>query len=215
MNNRIVALSTSSVGSLDDAAWDLALEHALELLWSGEQAPSELDTTAKLLWTNTHLYVRFECAYTELDMIDPLEVAETLQAGRETYALWDRDVCEIFVRSPAEAAPTRYQEYEAAPTGEWCDLKIDRGLMTHDWEWKSGMRVFARINSESQGWSAMMEIPFSAFGSHPDDSEAPWYANLFRVSRFEGERKYLAFSPTFAPKPNYHVPERFVVLQFR
>ena len=215
MGDRIVAVSTHGVVSLDAKAWDDAVTHTLDQLWNGDLAPRQLGTTAKLLWTNSHLYVRFQCYYSELDVNNPLEVAELLRQGRETYALWDRDVCEIFVRSPAERDEMKYHEFEAAPTGEWCDLRVDRRSMTHDWEWQSGMRVRTRINGELQRWVALMEIPFSAFGAHPDHSEAPWYGNLFRVSRFEGERKYLAFSPTYAPQPNYHVPEKFVVLQFR
>ena len=215
MGDRIVAVSTHGVVSLDAKAWGDAVPHPLDQLWNGELAPRQLLTTARMLWTTSHLYVRFECDYSELDVNDPSEVRKLLQQGRETYALWDRDVCEIFVRSPAERDEMKYVEFEAAPTGEWCDLRVNRRAMTHDWEWRSGMRVAARINRDSQVWSAMMEIPFSAFGAHPNDSEAPWHGNLFRVSRFEGERQYLAFSPTYAPKPNYHVPERFVVIQFR
>jgi hypothetical protein len=41
-----------------------------------------------------------------------------------------------------------------------------------------------------------------------------WRANLFRISRLNGERQYLALSPTFTETPNYHVAERFVALKF-
>ena len=58
-----------------------------------------------------------------------------------------------------------------------------------------------------------MEIPFSAFGAYPR-SGSSWHGNLFRVSRFAGERMYLVLSPTLTDTPNYHVPERFIPLKF-
>ncbi len=176
---------------------------------NGTEKPlrQELATTARLLWTADQLFVSFLCNYTELD------VNKTVNPSTKTYALWDRDVGEIFVRSPAEPADTSYKEFEVAPTGDWCDLAIDRAAMNHDWEWESGMRTEARIDPKAKLWRAMMAIPFSAFGVHPE-TDSIWHANLFRVSRFRGERLYLAFSPTLSEQANYHVPERFVQLSF-
>jgi hypothetical protein len=58
-----------------------------------------------------------------------------------------------------------------------------------------------------------MAIPFAAFGRQPELGEI-WSANLFRISRFYGERQFLAFSPTYTEQPSFHVPERFVNLHF-
>ena len=203
----IFAKCADAVHGLDDPRWNEASVHLLDRQWNGDAAPKELATSARMLWTADHLFVSFSCDFTELD------INETVDLSRETYALWDRDVCEIFVRSSAEAAVTSYKEFEVAPTGEWCDLIIDRKTMSHDWEWNSGMRTETRIDQKAKNWRAMMSIPFAAFGVHPE-SGSTWYANLFRVSRFKGERLYLAFSPTLGEQPNYHVPERFVPLTF-
>ncbi len=208
----IVAVHTDEGPGLehqfDSELWSLAPQIRIELLWQGERAPSELETTARLLWTDDELVINFHCACTELD------IDEEYDLGVERYGLWDRDVVEAFIRSPLEGAITSYREFEVAPTGQWCDLLIDRATMVHDWEWKSGMRTSARIDHSRSQWDAAMAIPFSAFGVRPSFGDV-WRGNLFRVSRFKGERKYLALSPNSSKIPNYHVPESFVTLRFQ
>jgi hypothetical protein len=185
--------------------WQAAIVHPIEQNWRGETAPEELRTVARVLWTPDKLIFGYECAYTELDVDEQFDVNE------ERYALWDRDVCEAFIRSPLEPDYRIYKEFEVAPTGQWVDLLINRIDVTHDWRWKSGMKTAARIDAQS--WRVAMAIPFSAFGLTPQVGDE-WEGNLFRVSRLNGERQFLAFSPTFTETPSYHVPERFVKLRF-
>jgi Carbohydrate-binding family 9 len=185
--------------------WSRARLLTIDRDWRGEAAPAQLRTTARVLWNADEILIGFECEYTELDVDEEFDVNE------ERHALWDRDVCEAFIRSPLEPHERMYKEFEVAPTGQWCDLLVDRLSMTHDWRWRSGMRTASRINEKL--WRAAMAIPFDAFGRWPEDGEI-WRANLFRISRFHGERQYLAFSPTYTGKPNFHVPEKFVNLHF-
>ncbi|MGH9767074.1 MAG: carbohydrate-binding family 9-like protein [Blastocatellia bacterium] len=175
--------------------------------WRGEIAPAELRTTARLLWSGEEILFGYECGYTELDVDEEFDVNE------ERYALWDRDVCEAFVRSPIEPHEKYYREFEVAPTGQWCDLIVDRSKMLADWQWRSGMRTASAISETEKIWRVAMAVPFEAFGCKPQPG-AVWHANLFRVSRYAGARQYLALSPTFTPEPNYHAPERFVELRF-
>lgn len=167
--------------------------------------PEVLQTTARVLWTPQELLFGYECRYTELDMDQEFEVSE------ERHALWDRDVCEAFVRSPLESDYRIYKEFEVAPTGQWVDLLINRIDITHDWQWKSGMKTAAQIDKTH--WRVVMAIPFLAFGIVPKAGDE-WDANLFRVSRLNGERQFLAYSPTCTETPSFHVPERFVKLRF-
>jgi hypothetical protein len=127
--------------------------------------------------------------------------------------LWDRDVCEAFVRSPVEPHEKHYREFEVAPTGQWCDLIVDRTKMLADWRWRSGMRTASEVIESEKIWRAAMAVPYDAFGCVPRVNDL-WHANLFRVSRSGGERQYLALSPTFAETPNFHVAEAFVKLRF-
>jgi hypothetical protein len=191
----------------NDEGWRRAHRLAIDRNWRGEEAPVELKTTAMVLWSEQEVFFGFECGYAELDVDEEFDVNE------ERHALWDRDVCEAFVRSPAEPHEQHYREFEVAPTGQWCDLIVDRSWMWSDWRWKSGMRTAAEINEPEKIWRVAMAIPFAAFGCRPQAGEV-WRVNLFRISRLDGERQYLALSPTFTQTPNYHVAERFVGLKF-
>jgi Carbohydrate-binding family 9 len=186
-------------------AWSRARLLTIDRDWRGEAAPDRLRTTARVLWSADEILIGFECEYTELD------VDEEFDLNEERHALWDRDVCEAFIRSPLEPHERIYKEFEVAPTGQWCDLLVDRLSMTHDWQWRSGMRTATRIDEKI--WRAVMAIPFTAFGTRPIEGDV-WSANLFRISRLSGERRYLAFSPTYTEQPSFHVPERFVNLHF-
>ena len=193
--------------NFDDECWRAAPPLVIHREWNGGPAPVELHTTARVIWNEQQVSFGFECGFTELD------VDEAFDVNQERCALWDRDVCEAFIRSPIEPHEHSYREFEVAPTGQWCDLLVDRRRMWSDWEWKSGMRTAAEINSTERVWRVVMAIPFAAFGCAPKAGET-WRANLFRVSRLRGERRYMAFSPTLTEIPNYHVAERFVPLRF-
>lgn len=187
--------------------WQRAARLAMDRNWHGDPAPDELATTAMVLWSEREIVFGFECHYAELDMDDEFDVAE------ERYALWDRDVCEAFVRSPIEPHEKHYREFEVAPTGQWCDLIVDRSIMLADWQWKSGMRTACEIVEAERIWRAVMMVPFAAFGCTPQAGDV-WKANLFRIGRVNGERQYLALSPTLTEQPNYHVSEAFIDLHF-
>jgi hypothetical protein len=207
----LVAVYVSEAPSLDAdlsiGIWRLAPPVALERMWQGEAPPDGLETTARLIWTDDELIAGFECAYRELD------IDEDFDTSVERHALWDRDVCEIFVHAPGEPAITSYKEFEVAPTGQWCDLKVDRVTRVHDWEWKSGMRTFGLVDRERMRWRAVMAIPFEAFAERPSRGDE-WWGNLFRVARIGSERIYLAHSPNTSERPNFHVPESFVKIRF-
>lgn len=195
------------VADFTHEAWRAAPPYALDRLWSGEPAPASLRTTARLVWTPTHLWLGFACAYVELD-------ADTeVNTSVERVALWERDVCEAFIWSPREPRPDSYKEFEVAPTGQWCDLAIRRPRVDVDWQWNSGMETAAAIDEAAGEWRAVMRLPFAAFDGAPAAGDV-WRVNLFRLSRVEGVRHYLAYAPTGTSTPDFHVPACFVALVF-
>ena len=187
--------------------WQQAKTHSLNCNWQGEAAPAELATTVLLLWTAEELWLGFTCQYSELD------VDEQFDLSQERPALWERDVCEVFIQSPLEPTPQSYKEFEAAPTGQWLDLAIHIPRAEVDWHWNSGMRTISAIDPNRQEWRAVLAIPLRAFGLTPNISDQ-WRANLFRISRWQGQRHYLAYSATLTPLPDFHVPTRFATLLF-
>lgn len=189
------------------AAWTGAGPLHLATDWRGHPAPSSLRTSVRLGWSPAGLRVAFECAYTELDIDDRADTAI------ERDALWERDVCEAFIQSPAEPHAASYKEFEVAPTGQWCDLAIHEPRAQVDIRWQSGMATAAAIDRDRRVWRAVMDIPFDALGGAPRPGDR-WRANLFRISRLDGARQYLTFAPTGTPAPDFHRPERFVPLVF-
>lgn len=192
---------------LSHQAWQQAAAYPIDRAWNGTPAPPGLDTSARVLWTAGHLWFAFEGRFTELDADSAPDT--TVERG----ALWERDVCEAFVRSPKEPRPDSYKEFEVAPTGQWCDLAIHRPRVDVDMAWQSGMETAADLNVEQQHFRVVMRIPFGAFGTAPE-AGARWHVNLFRIARFEGQRQYLAFAATGTSTPDFHVPEKFVELVF-
>ena len=199
--------SEIAVNDLENARWNSAAGIPVEKYWSGKQAPKGRHFTAKLLWSDTALYVRCDAVQTE-----PLVVSEKPILDSKTKNLWDRDVCEIFL-APDPIEPRKYFEFEIAPTGEWIDLAIDLtyGKRKTDWKYGSGMEAAARI--EKGRVLMAIKIPWSAFGRRPKSGDV-WLGNIFRCVGTEPDRGYLAWQPTITKTPNFHVPERFGNFKF-
>ena len=97
---------------------------------------------------------------------NPLNVNEDPDITIKTLKLWERDVCEIFV-APDQNQPSKYCEFEVAPTGEWLDLEIHQ-MPDHretNWSFESGMETSAQIEQDKIVMA--MRIPWSAFRGTP------------------------------------------------
>lgn len=188
--------------------WQKCRPVTIAHLWSGEPAPVERHAEARICWSDEALHVRFIG-----NQHEPLIVSPETVTDRKTLGLWDRDVCEIFV-APNPENPSRYFEFEAAPTAEWVDLGIlltAEGRHT-DWNYSSGMSVSATV--EGTRIKVAMSIPWSASIPKPNPEDS-WLVNLFRCAGPEAPDRYLAWRPTRTPEPNFHVPEAFGSLVFR
>ena len=147
-----------SIKELDNKSWKKARDVVINRYWSGENASVGRHFKAKLLWSNSALYVRFEANQTE-----PLVVSVKANLKTKTLGLWDRDVCEIFL-APNKSEPRKYFEFEIAPNGEWIDLEIyqkpDERIT--DWGYNSEMQSAARI--EKDKITTAMKVEWKAFG---------------------------------------------------
>ena len=191
----------------DHPAWDTAGPVMIERLWSGEPAPPKRHAEARICWSDAGLHVRFSCGQHE-----PLIVSPSPNTQKKTLGLWDRDVCEIFI-APDPNNASMYYEFEAAPTGEWLDLAIvinEAGRQT-EWDYESGMEATAAL--EPERLLVGMTIPWSKRIRKPEAGNS-WKVNLFRCVGPEAPGRYLAWRPTRAPVPLFHVPEAFGWLRF-
>lgn len=209
MRIKIARIETDfSIGEFENANWKSAPEITIENYWSGKRAEVGRRARAKLLWSDSALYVRFEAAQNE-----PLVLSETPNLKTKTVGLWDRDVCEIFV-APDFDKPEKYYEFEIAPTGEWIDLAIEisaDGKRETDFDYDSEMQSAARI--ETNKILSAIKIEWKAFGKTPKVGDV-WRGNLFRCVGEGKTRGYLAWQPTKTDAPNFHVPEAFGEFEF-
>ena len=191
---------------LESPHWQSAAPVEIIGRWSGEPAPSKHHAEARILWTDHALLVRFVCRQAE-----PPVVSSHPQLDQKTIGLWDRDVCEIFI-APDPEMPSRYFEFEAAPTGEWVDLAVSFEGTTRvtDFDYASGMSAFAATADDRL--TIAMRIPWTSSIPKPEKGES-WRVNLSRCVGV-GNHRYLVWQPSFTPEPNFHVPEVFGWLEF-
>jgi hypothetical protein len=205
----IVHIKTDLAPSeFDDPAWSRAEKTLIDRYWSGEKAPDKRRFEARLLWSESALYVRFEAAQHE-----PLVVSGEPDLTQKVRGLWDRDVCEIFI-APDPSARNKYYEFEVAPTGEWIDLAIEitPEKRITDREYASGMQAAAKIVTNKI--IALIKVPFRALGSTPKSGDV-WLGNLFRCVGEGSTRGYLAWQPTRTSEPSFHVPQVFGEFEFK
>jgi hypothetical protein len=196
-----------AIGELKNKAWDTAKNVVIDKYWSGESAPKGRQFKAKILWSDTAIYVRFEANQKE-----PLVVSETANLKTKTKGLWDRDVCEIFL-APKKSEFRKYFEFEIAPNGEFIDLGIYQkpGERITDWDYSSGIQSKSLIGKDKV-WMAI-KIEWKAFGATPKTGDI-WLGNMFRCVGKGETRGYLAWSPTFTKEASFHVPEKFGEFEF-
>src|SRR5437868_6646479 len=191
----------------DELTWRKCRSVKINRLWSGEPASPARHATARVCWTSRALHVRFDCVQTE-----PLIVSDNPQTDRKTLGLWDRDVCEVFL-APDARNPSRYFEFQAAPSGEWVDLGITitpSGRET-DWDFASGLTTAAELRHEQLVIG--IRIPWSDTIPKPQARDE-WRVNVFRCAGPESPERYLAWRPTRTAEPNFHAPEAFGWLRF-
>lgn len=195
------------ISELDNDSWKKAEKVKITKYWSGKNAPNDRQFTAKLLWSDSALYVRFEANQNE-----PLIISENPNLETKTRGLWERDVCEIFL-APNEENPRKYFEFEIAPTGEWIDLEIYQkpNERITVWDYDSGMKTAARIEKDKV--IIAFKVEWKAFGVKPKAGEV-WSGNIFRVVGKGETRGFLAWSPPKTDVPNFHVPEKFGMFEF-
>lgn len=197
-----------SVNELDNSAWKKAEKVKITKYWSGENAPKGRHFSAKILWSDSAVYVRFEANQDE-----PLIVSEKPNLETKTRGLWDRDVCEIFL-APKKKDFRKYFEFEIAPNGEWIDLGIHQkpDERITDWDYNSGMKSAARI--EKDKILMAIKIEWKAFGVEKPKVGDIWLGNILRAVGKDPTRGYLTWSPTLTKEANFHVPEKFGEFEF-
>ncbi len=195
-------------GDLTKEIWQTAAPGTLDRQSPDGSARPELATTVRAVWSEDSLYLACECPFTRLTVFRPARAeGKRFSLEREGVSLWDRDVVEAFV-SPDPEAPSRYGEFEVAPTNERLDVLVD--LPRKDFAWQSGFQSAVRVDSRARVWTCELRIPLRALGGVKPRVGGSWRLNLFRRDLAGGAA--LAWNPTLTG--TFHAPARAGVLEF-
>jgi hypothetical protein len=176
-------------------------------------------TALRVCCDEARLYVAFHCI--DRDAWGSFE-------GRN-QPIYTEEVVEAFLAPDGDVR--RYVELETSPRGAWFEARIEspelrRASMRVDRDWRcAGWRRAVRVRGAlarapgqktepDSWWSAEWAIPFASLpgGRAPRPGER-WRANFFRIDAAAGGQ-YSAWSPTFADPPDFHVPDRFGIVEF-
>jgi hypothetical protein len=210
-------------GNLNETSWITAAPTSLFTLWDGGTAPADLQTFAKMLWDDQHLYVAFIAK--DPDMYGTY-------TGRDVKC-WEQDNYELFVTVPGT---TGYLEIEGNLSGGFWD-----GYFTNVFAGPQGsytitnLQVAARrdgsINDSADrdtGFTAEIRLPIAEIyhgipGGHPTNG-AQLRLNLNRINwntpttlggkGAAGTDTYYAWSPVPGSVPTFHQPEDFGTVTF-
>jgi predicted TIM-barrel fold metal-dependent hydrolase len=195
-------------GDLTKPVWKRAQPARMEYESFDATARPELSTTVRALWSDEHLYLGYECPFTNLTVFEPPFFDRKRYNMREPgVSLWDRDVVEAFINSDPRNI-RRYTEYQVAPTNERLDLLLN--LPERDFGWQSGFVTGVRVDQRRKVWMAELCIPLAALSEAKPAIGTRWRINLYRCDR--AQNAFLAWNPTLTK--TFHTPERFGVLEF-
>lgn len=197
-------------GNLKKAAWRNARWARFDHNWHGKRHYPQSETRVASVWTPRQVYFAFWCRYSVLNVFaggDP---------KKDTLGLWNRDVAEAFL-NPDPARVNHYYEFEVSPNNLWVDLEINLDRQPFgDSRWNSGFTHATHV--EPHVWTCEMRIPVES-AAQPEGrlrAGAEWRGNFYRADGLgdDTKRRFLAWSPTLTPKPNFHVPTRFGTIRF-
>jgi len=188
----------------DQASWEKTPAIRYQDDWQGQNPDTQRATEVRLLWTPDTLFIRFHCNYRTITVF-PDSREDGYRLG-----MWDRDVAETFLQ-PDATDPMVYTEFEVSPNNKWIDLAVSHGKIE---ELHSGLRRRVVMNEKAKTWTAELAIPMAGLTRQFDPKRA-WRANFYRIEGETEPRFYSAWSPTYTPKPSFHVPARFGTLVFQ
>jgi hypothetical protein len=202
-------------GDLTKPAWTAAA--AVELVRAIDGGSPRQRTTVRLLWDDRHLYAAFQV------VDDDIRATHT----RRDAPLWEEDVVELFL--DPWGARRIYVEIEVSPANVVFDaLIVNRardGELRRDLDalrdWScGGLRSAARVDgvlnggAVSRGWDVEIAIPMRQLAPQPPPAPGvEWRFNAYRIDRSARGDELQAFSPI--GRPDFHVPERFGLLEFK
>jgi hypothetical protein len=126
--------------------------------------------------------------------------------------LYKEEVCEVFLDTEGDGLG--YYEIEVNPNNavlDGCMRRVRNGFRK-DFRWRCANLQTATCIFDG-GWSAELSIPFASVVNETPVPGTRWRVNFTRIDRPPGlPRELSAWSPT--GRAQFHIPERFGVLEF-
>ena len=201
-------------GRLEEVDW--AACEQIRLAGYNEGVSVKQQTTARMLWDDSYLYISWHCEDTQ--------IWSTLTARDDT--LYEQEVVEVFINPDGDREA--YLELEVNPLGTLWDgfvLKRDSALIGilawNSFELRRGVNLEGAVNDPSdtdKSWSVELAVPLkelvTAPNTPPKDGDR-WRLNLYRIDLPQRNKEladYSAWSPVSGE--SYHDPDRFGEIEF-
>jgi uncharacterized protein (DUF362 family) len=184
-----------------EAAWDAIPAVSFDTDWAG--ATTGTPTSVRFAWSPKALTMLWEVDEAGINA-DASRPTDT-----ERAKLYEEDCVEIFL-APDAKEPGRYYELEVGPLGHFLDVAIDRSAKKSDVAWSAEARIATQVDRDKKHVTIEVSVPAAAITK----ALAPGARLPLGLYRMEGrgQRKFLAWSPTRTPRPDFHVPSAFGTL---
>ena len=191
----IIKKTQNRIECINDKAWESAEVAKIDTVnWAGYgDCPN---TTAKLLYNDYGIYVRFET--------DEKPLLARFSGQNDAVC---RDSCmEFFVRFN-ENDP-RYFNFEFNPFGTmYLALRTSRNDSEHPLEDKKYFNVKSYVDEEK--WVLQFTIPFEFADKKLGGHTQKMYGNLYKCGDETENPHYASYYPVLTEAPDYHRPEYF------
>ncbi len=197
----MVAKGPAVDGTLNDPLWQKAA--ALTLGDVTSTKPAVPATTARLLWSPTHLYLGVECAEPDTDGI----VTETTERDGPAYA---GDGVEFFVTGDPRV---NWYQFVVNAKGALFDATF-KGSGQHtsvDKSWNSTAVARTAIE-KNRRWTVTLAIPLNEISSYVGKNQ-PWTMNICRNRSGRGGGKATYMSWAVLPSVDYHMVSDFGLVE--
>lgn len=210
-------------GKLDEPAWAGAAGTGQFVnVGTGRESPDAPTLgSARLLWSDTHLYVGFEVTDKKVHGGWPVSPPNPPAGAKEPH-LWEKDTVEIMVDPDGDGDNKDYYEIQINPQNLVFDTQYDaynspngngRGPFGHE-EWSaeltSAVVVHGTLDDDAdtdKGYTVEAKIPWASFAKAKRSPPAPgdvWRMNFYAMKNNGGT----AWSPILG-MGNFHRASRF------
>ena len=189
---------------------------SVELLNSVNGRSVENKAKAKMMWSKSGLYLLY--------VVEDDHIWGNYK--NDDDPIYNEEVVEAFI-GEGKNIPTSYYEFQFSPNGVKFDAKIenptgnrsDEGFKV-DVNWNAeNLKFSQQINAEESDhspikgvWNTEVFIPWKDLGMNPKRGDY-LRVNLFRIDGYPKQDSFQSWIPTLKDPPNFHVPEKFALLE--